>query len=224
MRPITKVTLSNGLELKTTGNHPYRVGDDWIAADKLWLGACVVIYNEPEKWKPIVGWSGYEVSSWGRVRSSKVWRGQIGRMLTPFGKGSWGHLQVGLFDYKGGRQFSEVHRLVAATFLCKSYKSETRHLNGIAWDNTLENLAQGTRLENAKDSQRHGTSTMNAAVTNEAVKYIRAYPYKWGVDSALGRELGISRRSVKDIRIGKFHVHPTVGKITVLRSASSGKN
>jgi hypothetical protein len=56
-----------------------------------------------------------------------------------------------------GRVIRTVHQLVARTFLGPPRGLETRHLNGDCRDNRLENLAYGTRAENAQDMVRHGT-------------------------------------------------------------------
>lgn len=100
-----------------------------------------------ETWCPIPGHEGYEVSTLGQVRSGS-------RVLTQFLRGKKpGYLSVYL---GGGSQF--VHRLVLLAFRGEPQEGEeTRHLNGDQYDNRLENLAWGTRSENALDRVRHGT-------------------------------------------------------------------
>ena len=67
--PIYRVRLSNGLQLRTNGAHPYRTDNSWTQADSLTIGARVAVHSGPEKWRTIPDWEQYEVSSWGRVRS-----------------------------------------------------------------------------------------------------------------------------------------------------------
>lgn len=52
-----------------------------------------------------------------------------------------------------------VHRLLLRTFRGEPAEDQQcRHLNGNGLDNRLDNLAWGTRLENAHDRDRHGTT------------------------------------------------------------------
>jgi DNA polymerase I-like protein with 3'-5' exonuclease and polymerase domains/uracil-DNA glycosylase len=207
---IVKVTLGNGLVLEATGNHPYRIEDGWMAANELSVGMRVMVHSGPEKWKVVEGWPNYYVSSWGRVCSNKGKR----RMLQPFGKGRWGHLQVALCQSGEVRHFP-IHRLVAAAFLPPSVKPETRHLNGIPWDNTVQNLRWGTRLENAYDSMKHGTARKTAAITNSMIDCIRSFSRVRGSDARFARDFGVSIHTVRDIRSGKFHRVKCEGKAAV---------
>ncbi len=133
-KPIYRVRLANGLELRTTGNHPYRVGDAWVRADALTPGDEVITHSEPEQWRPIEGWESFEVSSWGRVKNSNT-----GRVLALQPEGQQGYLKVSLARGDDFRDFS-VHCLVLQAF---KERAEVRHLNGIAWDNTIGNLHDG---------------------------------------------------------------------------------
>lgn len=96
---------------------------------------------------------GYFVDRAGNVFSNR--RGQM-RQLQPIVNG-YGYLVVkvpvdGKFPAVG------VHRLVLMAYVGPCPEGcETRHLNGIRTDNRLENLAWGTRLEQAADKKRHGT-------------------------------------------------------------------
>ena len=119
-----------------------------------------------EEWRPVSGYEGlYEVSSLGRVRSlPRVWEqvskhGTLhkhtssGRTLKP-GLTRQGYPSVVL----GRRRTRLVHRLVAEAFLgpCPAGK-EVRHLDGTRTNNTISNLAYGTRSENIADAKLHGT-------------------------------------------------------------------
>lgn len=178
-RPIYRVHLSNGLELRTTGNHEYHTPTGWVRADALVPGTSVTIHSTAEEWRGIAGWCDFEVSSWGRVRNRKT-----GRVLAQRPKGRWGHLKVTL--RRNGAQLRgpdkkdvATHRLVLRAFGSAPPKgrAETRHLNGIAWDNTHANLCWGTPHENRQDARRHGTMSHRRAerthLTEEAVQSIR---------------------------------------------------
>lgn len=177
-KPIYRVTLSNGLVLRTTGNHEYRTGDGWTRADRLHIGQSVTVHADKEEWRPVEGWAPFEVSSWGRVRNSVT--GTIKRLQE---KGRWGHLKVTLHR-QGAQKRGEnkkdfaVHRLVLMAFGESKEKAETRHLNGIAWDNTVRNLSYGSSQENRADALRHGTLSQRRAgrtvLTEAAVDEIRA--------------------------------------------------
>ena len=96
-----------------------------------------------EKWKPIENYEGYEVSSYGRVRSSRI--------LSQY-TGSWGYCVVNL---KGDVKL--VHRLVAEAFLPNpDEKRQVNHINGDKLDNLLENLEWATPSQNIQHAVDNG--------------------------------------------------------------------
>lgn len=115
-----------------------------------------------ERWLPIPGHDGYEVSSLGQVRSvdrivPHPRSGQLtlrGRMLKISIAGSHrGYPTVHL----GQDNTRTVHTLMALAFLGPPEGRQVRHLNGDPHDNRLENLAYGTVEDNMADMVRHGT-------------------------------------------------------------------
>lgn len=119
-------------------------------------------------WHPIPDALGYEISATGQVRS--VDRCQDGRSLrgvqlkpSPLGNG---YLGVKITT-DSGRRTVRIHRLVCLVFHGEppTPKHEGRHLNGIKTDNRAENLAWGTKSENALDAVRHGQNA-NARKTH----------------------------------------------------------
>lgn len=62
-------------------------------------------------------------------------------------------------EINGKRVRKGIHQLMAMAFLDPPgpRQDEVRHLNGNQHDNSIENLAWGTRKENAQDMARHGT-------------------------------------------------------------------
>lgn len=115
-----------------------------------------------ERWLPVAGYKGlYDVSDAGFVRSlpRQTKTGVLGgKILTPCASAK-GYLRVTLSREGEQRRFL-VHRLVLSAFAGIS-DLETRHLNGVRFDNRLENLAWGTRSENARDRVIHGTQFDN---------------------------------------------------------------
>jgi DNA polymerase I-like protein with 3'-5' exonuclease and polymerase domains len=203
VKPVYQVKLSNGAAINCTGNHPFRVGNTWVRADKLQKRQDVDVLPETEIWQQIEGWP-FWVSTWGRVRSAK------GTILQQYPKGKWGHLKVCLFRngaQKRGpdRRDFPVHRLVAEAFVQNPSKlPEVRHLNGIAWDNRFSNLTWGTSVENRDDMRKHGTGQgahgNQAKVNWEAVSHMRACSL---TDKELAAIYGVSRELVRDIRAFK---------------------
>lgn len=118
-----------------------------------------------ERWLPIPGHDGYEVSDLGRVRSlDRVILKRDGRRQTVHGRTlrAWpekGYLSVHLGT--GPRYL--VHRLVLEAFVgpCPPLM-EALHGNGDRANACLNNLRWGTPSENAHDRIRHGTCSMTA--------------------------------------------------------------
>jgi DNA polymerase I-like protein with 3'-5' exonuclease and polymerase domains len=174
-QPIYVVELNNGLILKTTGNHQYLTADGWKRADDLAPGDEVVTHGDPEEWKKVRDWDNYSISSWGRVRNDNT-----GCVLTQHKKDKWGHLKVTLS--RNGAQLRgadkkdvTVHRLVADAFCHARVGPEVRHLDGIAWNNTKENLLWGSSADNTADARAHGTLQGSPRLTKEQVYEILRY-------------------------------------------------
>lgn len=110
-------------------------------------------------WRPIVGFSKYEVSTEGQVR--RIARGngtQVGRSLKSF-PASDGYVSVSLYKDGKCRQMP-VHRAVLFAFVGpppRDGKWQGAHGDGNKSHNTLENLRWATPQENADDKIAHGT-------------------------------------------------------------------
>lgn len=119
----------------------------------------VRVYTTSVEWRPIPGFSGYEVSDCGQVRSQdRVVKGQhyAGQMMTAWVDGE-GYVAVGI---RRGRSTSQrVHRLVALAFHGEPgfAGAVARHMNDVKTDNRPENIEWGTKSDNAFDSLRNGT-------------------------------------------------------------------
>lgn len=107
---------------------------------------------------------GYRVTRDGRVFSCATnWRGYGEReMGQPVN--SHGYPTVRLV-VDGRRKRFAVHRLVAWEYLPPkpSPEHEIRHLDGNKMNSHADNLAWGTRQDNADDRERHGRTSRGAA-------------------------------------------------------------
>lgn len=105
-----------------------------------------------EEWRTVAEAPDYDVSNLGRVRSRR--RGNP-RILKP-GTLRLGYQLVVLCNDEGQRS-RMVHRLVGEAFIGPLPEGmHTRHLDGDASNNHVENLAYGTPSENNFDIVRHG--------------------------------------------------------------------
>lgn len=143
-----------------------------------------------EEWRPVRGYLGYEVSSYGRVRS---WRSRNGRGIaamphelaaTPFVDKPY--LRVTL--YKDGKpKLFRIHRLVLEAFVGSCPAGlEGCHRDGDPSNNMLANLRWGSKESNAQDRidhgrQARGESSGMGILTNEQVTEIkkRVLSGKW---------------------------------------------
>lgn len=108
-----------------------------------------------EKWLPVPGFNGYEVSDHGRVRSF-LQRHNQGRVLKP-GQNNKGYLQVGLQSNSGMRS-RRIHTLVLEAFVGPCPPGMIAlHNDDDKTNNRLENLRWGTHSENYRDSIKNGT-------------------------------------------------------------------
>jgi hypothetical protein len=153
--------------------------------------------DQPCEWKPIEGYSGYEISSNGIVVSTKYKRSHSLRYTIHNG-----YYQCCLSQHSVERHHN-VHHLVLLAFIGpRPTGAECRHLNGDPKDNRAENLAWGTGKDNANDREMHGRQVWGELVpqhklTPNQVRAIRAGPRT--NQRATAKEYGVSQSSISRI-------------------------
>ena len=110
------------------------------------------------KWRPIPGWSQYEVSDEGQVKSLGNEFNRKEKILRPGLK--VGYRMVVLCDKKPKRRRNiRIAELVAEAFMAPRPANGLmylRHLNDIRTDDRLANLVWGTPTDNLNDAYRNG--------------------------------------------------------------------
>lgn len=215
-----RLFTADGRVLTTTGNHPYLINGNWIDADKLQVGMEVTTHGEIEQWKLIRNFSGYEISTMGRVRNIKT-----NRIMVADSHGKYGHLKVTMSAVKGStradgtKKDKLVHRLVLDAFVGPCPDGyEVAHINDIPWDNSLSNLKYKTSKENSQDSIKYGTTykgdTVQAKLNWDKVFFIREQAYKLNLNNVdIANLLNVSRELVRDVRLNtRWIVKDTVDK------------
>jgi hypothetical protein len=174
-------------------------------------------------WKAIPGFSSYEASTDGNIRSVERTitqrNGSVrkfkARVLKP-GRDRKGYLHVTLCDEHRRHHTKKVHALVLETFCRPRLEGEEcRHLDGKKLNNCIENLYWGTSAENMADKIEHGTYVRGERVGNSVLKedqvvliYTRAHNGEPMDD--LATEYGVSRQTIEAIkyrRIWKWLTH-----------------
>ncbi len=159
-----------------------------------------------EEWRGIAGWRDHEVSSHGRIRRKPT----AERMP---GHGSAQHTRRDGYVYVVFRRL--VHSLVAETFhgLPPIKGQVVNHKDGDKANNHVDNLEWVTYSGNAVHAYEHGLqdrgeSHGRAKLTDAQVTEIRErYSGKWGEQSALAREYGVSQGLISQIVKGEVWTH-----------------
>lgn len=149
-----------------------------------------------ENWLPIPGFEGrYEVSDLGRVRSHQ------GRLLRP-GLASHGYYTVAL-----QQQSYTLHQLVLLAFVGpRPDGMVARHLSGVKADSRLANLEWASTTRNLQDIKWHNPPNgTNRKLTPAAASAIKARLLSGDPTDAIGREFGVSGRTVRYIRSQERH-------------------
>lgn len=149
-----------------------------------------------ETWKTVEGFTSYEVSDLGRVRSFKK-KSEPGKILSPGWKGTKRYQAVCLFE-GGVRKLAKVHHLVLNAFVGpRPIGMEGCHKNGINTDNRLANLRWDTHTENMMDISMSGRPRKDQVLKVEDVLKIRSDNRSQLVIAA---EYGVSGACISKIR------------------------
>ena len=163
-----------------------------------------------EQWRDIADFPGYQVSDLGRVRSRINNRYGIGdnyRELRPYtDKKGYMSVQLG----RGNRR--SIHRLVATAYIPNPDDLPmVRHLDDNPSNNSVNNLAWGTQIDNMQDCVKHGRLVGNTKPAIESkCKAVVATPKNGGESvwfpsiQEAARQLGVWPQHVCNVIKGKI--------------------
>lgn len=160
--------------------------------------------NVNEIWKDVVGYSQYQISNLGNVKTTAntATRKERALKLLPHPKG---YYRVGL--YKNNKvKFWFVHKLVALHFIDNPDNKKTiNHKNGDKADNTVDNLEWSTYRENMNHAvenkisacgERNGRSKLTLEQVNEVKSSIES-------TDTLKTKYNVSKNTINRIKSGK---------------------
>lgn len=115
----------------------------------------IVCMNNNDIWMDCVGYSDYEVSNKGKIRSKKK------NLILNSRLNSAGYKDVTIWDHENQKhKHLRIHQEVAKAFIDNPYnKSEVNHKDGNKLNNDVTNLEWCTRSENAKHAIKTGLFT-----------------------------------------------------------------
>ena len=148
-----------------------------------------------EKWRPVPGYTRYEVSTFGRVRSvdhiDNLGRKHHGKILRQVSDGKGNYLYVTMTSPIGSRRES-VHRIVASAFLPnpEGY-NEINHIDEDKKNNSVWNLEWCSRsYNNSYGGRMNGEKNHQSKLKEHEARYIKEHPEEGTV--ALAKKFGIS--------------------------------
>jgi hypothetical protein len=168
-----------------------------------------------EIWKDIEGFSEYEVSDHGRIKSLRPRKSRrISAISNPIIMkqiNCHGYLRVGLDNRK-----KYIHRLIAKAFIPNpENKPFINHKNGVKVDNRIENLEWVTSKENTLHAWENGLINTigeyhpNSRLSEEDVKFIYQYPRERGYGNYLAKKYKVTRSQISLIIKKKIWTHVT---------------
>lgn len=115
-----------------------------------------------ELWKDIEDCHGYQISSFGNVKSFK--QNKSGKIILQETDHK-GYKRIRLLLTDGTRKSYYVHRIVLSMFGSKApYNYQCNHINGIKIDNRIENLEWVTAENNVKHAIQMGLYVKNREI------------------------------------------------------------
>jgi len=173
-----------------------------------------------ETWKKIPGFSYYQASSLGRLKTFN-WKNAGREKIMKPALDNGGYLRTMLKRDTDGKFCTiKVHRIIAGTFIANPEgKATVNHKNGIKSDNRVSNLEWATQSENNKHafknflSTNKGESNPCATLTDAQVLEIRKN-YQYGKNCKKGKtkqqiadEYGTTFSVIKRIVQGRTWKH-----------------
>lgn len=171
-----------------------------------------------EEWRECSRVSGYDISSFGRVRSYRhpsalVWTKAgpkfVSKIKTTGIDKRTGYRTVSLASGKSGGKTHLVHLLVLEAFVGKrpSRHHDGSHLNGKRSDSRLSNLKWETKTENQRRRLDHGTLLFGAShpmakLTAVQVDEIRAMRKAKCTYQEIADRFGVSQSNIHRITSG----------------------
>ena len=148
-------------------------------------------------WTKVYGFDDYLCNEQGEIYSLKRNRILKGRSLK-------GYRRVVLM--KDGKPIDAlVHRLIAQTFIPNpENKPEINHKDGNKENNSVFNLEWCTQKENVQHAIKTGLKN-DRKVSDEKLNEIRRLISKGKGNTEIEKITGIPRKTVSNIRIGKFY-------------------
>jgi len=197
---MVKLTLKNGETIEGTYDHVIFFNGGWHNLKH-------VIEYSMEIWKTIPGFSRYEASNQGRLRSTNYKNSGKTKLIKP--ALSQGYYKTMLQSDEGKYKTWNVHKWVAITWLGEADGLEINHIDGNKLNNSILNLEYCTKSENMLHAYKHGLekplrgeSNPCAKLTEEQVTEIREYAKKHGKlknRKNLAEKYGVTESHLKDI-------------------------
>ena len=177
-----------------------------------WKHRMIVKYSDPslpnEIWKHMPGFSRYEASIFGRLRSLNYKDSGLRKVLKPSLSG--GYLKTMLKADSCKYKTWNVHKFITMTFFgeCPEGK-EVNHKDGNKLNNYITNLEYVTRLENVKHCHDNGLQEYKRGVDVGTCKLTESQVLTilkkkkeggrfWGRNN-IAKEFGITEKHVQDI-------------------------
>lgn len=157
-----------------------------------------------EEFRNIEGYTNYQVSNFGRIKSIKNGKEKILKLYD----NGFGYKFVTLCN-KGVRKHIKIHRIVAQSFPeicgCMFDGCDIDHINGNRIDNRADNLRVCTRSENCQNP----ISILKYKYSNKNKRSILQIDKngeikKWNSAQEASRVLGIPKQNIYNILLGRF--------------------
>lgn len=183
-----------------------------------------MVEGKKEEWKWITEYPEYSISSLGRVRHRCWLATENGSMYVRGGhelklnKSKGGYLRAALYKHDGHKtkKMTFVHRLVAEAFIPNPEgKIQVNHINGVKYDNSVENLEWVTRSENQQHAVRNGLykNPKGEKSTKAKLKDIEVKEIKWMAivlkisSKKLAESYNVSTATINRILAGNIWKH-----------------